>query len=327
MPTGHFIATILGMTSNNSQTITSSYDVVVVGAGSAGLAAAIALGRSLRSVLVIDAGHPRNAPAAHAHNLLGREGISPLDLVAAGREEARAYGVEFLDAVVDDVSGSIGQFTLQAAGRTVAARRIVLATGLTDVLPDVEGVKECWGTSVLHCPFCHGYEVRGQRIGVLATGPMVVHQALLFNQLSEHVTVFAHTVDLDDEARKQFAALAIPVVEGEVVKLTRDGKQVQGVVLADGSEHRVDAVVVGPRFEANATIFEALGGELVDHPMGRMVETDLAGKTSIPGVSAAGNISDLSAMVSASAGAGVMAGAALNGDLVMENLASRLAGA
>ncbi|MFW0790543.1 NAD(P)/FAD-dependent oxidoreductase [Gordonia sp. CPCC 205333] len=311
------------MTSNNLSK--DHVDVVVIGGGSAGLGAAIALGRSLRSVVVVDAGRPRNAPSDHAHNVLGREGISPVELVAAGRAEAIAYGVRFVDDAVSEATRAADGFSIAtASGREIVARRLILATGLVDVLPEVDGVAQCWGKTVLHCPYCHGYEVRGQCIGILATGPMATHQALLFNQLSDDVTVFAHTATPDVESLKQLAALGIPVVEGEVSRLDREGTEVRAVVLADGAEYPLDAVVVGPKFEARAQVYEWLGGEVTEHPMGYFVETGLMGKTPIDGVWAAGNIADLSAMVSVSSGAGVMAGAAVNADLVAEDAATAL---
>ncbi|GAB20506.1 putative oxidoreductase [Gordonia effusa NBRC 100432] len=307
------------MTSNNLST--DHVDVVVIGGGSAGLGAAIALGRSLRSVVVVDAGQPRNAPSDHAHNVLGREGISPRELITAGRAEAQSYGVRFLDDEVTAASRAADRFLIvTASGTEISARRVILATGLVDVLPDVDGVAQCWGKTVLHCPYCHGYEVRGQRIGILATGPMATHQALLFNQLSENVTVFAHTATPDDESLKKLAALGITVVDGEVARLDREGTQVSAVVLADGTTYPLDAVVVGPKFEARAEVYEWLGGEVTEHPMGHFVETEPMGKTAIDGVWAAGNIADLSAMVSVSSGAGVMAGAAVNADLVVEDI-------
>lgn len=315
----------MNMTANNSESV-HNVDVVVVGGGSAGLGAAIALARSLRSVIVVDAGRPRNAPSDHAHNVLGREGISPLELVAAGRSEAIAYGVHILDDEVTaaaHVDGGVEVTT--ARGKQITARRLILATGLTDVLPDVDGVAACWGKTVLHCPYCHGYEVRGQRIGVLATGPMATHQALLFRQLSDDVTVFAHTATPDDEAMAQLRAVGVKIIDGDVARIAHDGDQVRLVVLADGAEFPVDAVVVGPRFEARAEIFEWLGGTVSEHPMGHFVETVMMGRTNVDNVWAAGNIADLSAMVSVSSGAGVMAGAAVNADLVLDDVRRAMA--
>lgn len=302
-----------------------THDVAVVGAGAAGLSAAVALARSLRSVVLVDAGSPRNAHATGAHNVLGREGIPPLELLAAGRQEAEAYGVEVRDDAVLTVARSGDGFDLRLhAGEALRVRRLVLATGLVDQLPDVPGVRELWGRSVLHCPYCHGWEVRGQRIGVLATSPMSVHQALLFRQLSPHVTLFLHTVDeLDDGAWEQLAALDVEVVTGVVDRLRVASGTLRAVVLADGHEQRVDAVVVAPRFEARGDLYRQLGGEVNEHPMsGTFVETDPMGRTAVAGVWAAGNARDLQAMVSAASADGVRAGAAVNADLVAEDAAA-----
>ncbi len=153
------------------------YDVVVVGGGAAGLSGAMALGRSRRSVLVIDAGEPRNAPADHAHNYLGREGVNPLELLEIGRAEVAAYGVEVLADRVVGLSGEVDDFLVTTAGgRRVRARRVLVTGGVVDELPDVPGLAERWGIDVLHCPYCHGWEVRDQRIAVLATTPMAGHQ-------------------------------------------------------------------------------------------------------------------------------------------------------
>src|SRR5688500_4772703 len=140
-----------------------THDVVIIGGGAAGLSAAVALARSLRSVVVIDAGEPRNAPADGAHNLLGQEGIPPLELLEKGRREAEGYGAECRrDRAVGARRSPIGFEVDLAGGETVQARRMLLATGLVDVLPEVPGVSEFWGKSVLHCPYCHGWEVRGR---------------------------------------------------------------------------------------------------------------------------------------------------------------------
>ncbi len=173
----------------------------------AGLAGAVALARSRRSVLVVDAGEPHNAPAAHVHNFLTRDGTPPSQIYEVGRAELTSYGGYVETGRVTALSRDGDRFAVQIAGRAVTARRVLAATGLRDELPDVPGLAERWGIDVLHCPYCHGWEVRDQRIGILATGPAAAHQALLFRQLSPHVTVLAHTpLELTPEQQEQTAA-------------------------------------------------------------------------------------------------------------------------
>ncbi|WP_250443206.1 NAD(P)/FAD-dependent oxidoreductase [Actinotalea sp. C106] len=298
------------------------HDVVIVGGGAAGLSAAVTLARSLRDVLVLDAGEPRNAPAEGAHNLLGREGTPPLELLATGREEALAYGAQIRPGRASTARRTDDGFELTLAdGDTVTARRLLLATGLVDELPEVSGVRELWGNHVLHCPYCHGYEVRGRRIGVLGTSPNALHQVFLLRQLSPDVTFFLHeSPEPDDDGWEQLAALGITVVTGRVRELAREGDCLRAVVLEDGHAFPVDAVAVQPRFVARGDLYEQLGGTLAENPMGTHITKDVAGATDLPGVWAAGNAGDLSAMVGASAAQGVMAGAAINADLVMTDL-------
>lgn len=305
------------------------HDVVIVGGGAAGLSAAVTLARSLRDVVVVDAGEPRNAPAQGAHNLLGREGVPPLELLQVGRQEARAYGAQVRTGRVVAARRTSSGFALTLAdGATLTCRRLLLATGLVDELPDVPGVRELWGDQVLHCPYCHGYEVRGRRIGVLGTSPQVVHQTLLLRQLSADVTLFLHEAPApDEESAGQLAALGVRVVPGRVLELARDGECLRAVVLADGHAVPVDAVAVQPRFVARGDLYEQLGGTLTEGPMGRQVTRDPTGATELPGVWAAGNLGDLSAMVGAAAAQGVMAAAMINADLVQADVRAAVAAA
>lgn len=302
---------------------TTDCDVVVIGAGPAGLAAAIALARSRRSVVVIDAGQPRNAPASAAHNVLGNEGIAPHQLLTKGRAEAEAYGVTIMAGEALGVSGTIDAFTVEVAGadRVVHARRIILATGLIDDLPAVQGVEAGWGQSVLHCPFCHGWEVRDQRIAILVRDEVAVHQALLFSALSDQVTVFLHdSPDPSQEVWDQLRALEVDVVWPQVDRLIMDGAQVRGVQIDTGQIFDADCVVVTPRFHARSELYESLGGSMETVAFGSQIPTDPRGMTPVAGVWAAGNANEAMAMVVGSAAAGVVTGSAVHGDLAFADL-------
>jgi thioredoxin reductase len=302
-----------------------SYDVVVAGGGAAGLAGAVALARSRRSVLVVDAGEPRNAPASHVHNFLTRDGTPPSEIYAAGRAEVARYGGHVEAGWVTALSREGELFAVHVGGRAVTARRLLVATGLRDELPDVPGLAERWGIDVLHCPYCHGWEVRDQRVGILATGAAGVHQALLFRQLTPQVTVLAHTpLGLTHEEQEQFGALGIAVIEGPVTGVEADGSGLTGVRLADGTRVGLDAVIVAPRMTANAELLAPLGltpteVRMGGQVMGTQIEADPSGATSVPGVWVAGNLANIAAQVITSAAAGLTAAAAINADLAAED--------
>jgi thioredoxin reductase len=302
-----------------------SYDVVVIGAGAAGLSGAVALARSRRSVLVVDGGEPRNSRAGHVHNFLTRDGAPPAELYAAGRAEVAGYGGHVEAGKVSSLSRDGDLFQAEVNGRMVTARRLLVATGLRDELPGVPGLAERWGTDVLHCPYCHGWEVRDKHVGVLATGPGAAHQALLFRQLTPHVTVLRHTAaPFAAEQAEQLSALGILVIDGLVAEVRASAGRLTGVRLADGTSVSLEALVVAPRFAANAGLLEpfglapvevSLGGQVI----GTRIAADPSGATSVPGIYAAGNVADPQAQVITSASAGLMAGAAINMDLVAED--------
>ena len=310
-----------------SEEILDNYDVVVVGGGPAGLNGAMMLGRSRRSVLVVDAGEPRNAAADGVHGLLGHDGTPPAELRERGRAEVRRYGGHLVDGSVTGVSRREDGFSVSLAdGRSVRARRLLVTTGLVDELPDVPGLRGRWGRDVLHCPYCHGWEVRDRAIGVLGTGPMSVHQALLFSQLSDDVVLVTHDAPpLDDEQAALLAARGVRVVGGRATGIEVADDRLSGVRLADGAVVEREVVVVATRMVARAGFLGELGLEPVDHPSGMGVHLPaepMTGRTEVPGVWAAGNVVDLSAQVGASAAAGAMAGAQINADLVMEDASS-----
>jgi len=298
-------------------------DVVVVGGGAAGLSGALLLARARRSVVVIDAGAPRNAPAAGVHGLLGRDGIRPAELLERGRAEVRRYGGQVVAGEVTTAFRDPGGFTVALAdGRSVRARRLLVTTGLVDELPEIPELRARWGHDVLHCPYCHGWEVRDQAIGVLATGPRAVHQALLFRQWSADITFFSHTMTPPTgEEAAQLAARGIGVVDGEVASLEIAEDRLVGVRLADGTTVGLQALAVSPRMVARAGFLAALGLRPAAHPsgLGEHIPADLTGRTEAPGVWVAGNVTDLAAQVGAAAAAGAVAAAQINADLVAED--------
>ena len=299
-----------------------SYDVVVAGGGAAGLNGALMLARSRREVVVIDAGDPRNAPAAGVHGLLARDGMPPAELLDRGRAEVRRYGGQVVSGEIQDATRDGDGFAVTLAdGRIVSARRLLIATGLADELPDIPGLRGRWARDVVHCPYCHGWEVRDQAIGVLATGPMSVHQALLFWQLSDDVVFFAHTMAPPaDEDAERLAARGITVVDGEVASLEITADRLTGVRLRDGRVVSRDALAVSPRMAARAGFLAGLGLRPAPHPsgMGEHIPADPASRTEVPGVWVAGNVTDLAAQVGTAVAAGALAGAQINADLVAE---------
>ncbi|MGQ4382525.1 NAD(P)/FAD-dependent oxidoreductase [Streptomyces sp. SAS_270] len=304
--------------------MTEQYEVVVVGGGAAGLSAALVLGRARRHTLVVDAGEPRNAPAAHMQGYLSRDGMPPAAFLALGREEIARYGVELVRDRAAEVTRTGDGFTvLLASGRTVRARRLVVATGLRDELPTVPGVAERFGRDVLHCPYCHGWEVRDQAFGVLATTPAGVHQALMVSQWSKDVTLFLHTVtagELSGDDRRRLAAAAVTVVSGEVTELLVEDDRLTGVRLADGTSHDREVLFVAPRAVPRNGLFEQLGAKLRQTPFGTYPVVDETGLTTVPGVWAAGNAIGFAEQVVNAASAGYRAAATVNGDLIMSDL-------
>jgi thioredoxin reductase len=292
------------------------YDVVVVGGGAAGLSAALVLGRARRRVAVVDAGAPRNAPAAHMQGFLSRDGMPPADLLAAGRMEVAGYGVQLVE---DQVVGiEPGFYVRLAGGAVLRGRRILITTGVRDELPGIPGVGERWGRDLLHCPYCHGWEVRDHALGVLGTQPGSVQHAQLVRQWSDDVVFFVHTHALTSSERVQLQSRGIQVVRGEVARLVVEADRLTGVELVDGRVIARTAVFIRSGNPPHADgLLTGLGCEVDE---AGSVTVDATGRTSTFGVWAAGNVVDPRAQVIASAGAGNAAAIAINADLVQEDV-------
>jgi thioredoxin reductase/SAM-dependent methyltransferase len=313
------------MSDHAPRTVERHCDVAVVGGSAAGLAAALQLGRQRRSVIVVDAGEPRNAPAAHMHGYLGREGLPPSELTTVGREEVRSYGGEVLGGRVTRVIRSDDdRFRVElVGGHSIVARRVLAATGLVDELPDIDGLAEHWGRDVIHCPFCHGFEVRDRRIVQIVTHPTGLRTAGLFRQLTAQLTVVLHAVEVDDLELDALGAGGVEIVHGHVSRIVPDADgHVAAVELADHGRIDADAVVVGPRFRVRAEPFVSLGLRPAAHPtgLGDFVETDATGATAVPGLYAAGNVTDPSQQVLHAAADGSRVGAMISFSLARDDI-------
>ena len=303
----------------------STYDVVIIGGGAAGLSAALVLARARRRVAVVDAGHPRNAPAAHMQGFLGSDGLPPTTLLANGRAEVAGYGGTLIQGTVTDIrqspvtgANAPQEFVVTLDdGSTISARRVLVTTGLRDDIPDIPGVHERWGRDLLHCPYCHGYEVRDQPLGVIGGTPEAITHTHIIRQWSDDVVFFTNDTPLTVDQREALVARAIGIVEGRISRLVIAHDQLTGVELESGHVVPRRAVFVRPRFVANDALLSGLGCATDDNAW---VATDPTGRTSVRGVWAAGNAVNPRAQVITAAGEGSAAAIAINNDLVEEDI-------
>jgi thioredoxin reductase len=295
-------------------------DVAVVGGSFAGLSAAMQLGRARRRVLLVDAGQPRNRFARASHGFLGQDGRPPQDILKDARHQVLAYPtVHFHQGVATRAAREEDRFRLRlASGQEVRARRLVLATGVTDHLPDVPGMRELWGTGVNHCPYCHGYEVSGRPLAVFSTGPGSIHQALLLRDWSEEVTLLTNkTHTLTEEERDRLQARGVRIEEAPVARLIGDGEELAAVELQDGRRLPVGALFTVPRVTLSSPLAEQLGCELEAGPMGPFVKTDPLKESTVPGVYVAGDAARPMHTATWASADGVSAGIASHQSLIL----------
>lgn len=285
-------------------------DVIIIGGSFAGLAAALQLGRARRKVTVLDTGLPRNRFAAHSHGLLGHDHKPPLEILAEARRQLARYPtVRLLDGRADSVSGTIDDFAVHtAAGDSLAARRLILSYGVADQMPAIPGFAESWGTSIVPCPYCDGFEVAGRHWGLVWSGPHSQHAVTLFHDWTDRLTVFADGHDLSPEIRADLARRNTPVVDGRIVEIAHAGGQLSTVNLDTGFHVAVDVLFAHPRNKPSATLHEALGLETTETPVGIALKVDDRRETSVPGIYAAGDLANPMASVTLASSNGAMAG-------------------
>lgn len=295
------------------------YDAVIVGAGTAGLSAALVLGRSRRRVLVLDGGGPRNAPSRGSHGFFTRDGVGPGELLEIGRRQLEPYpGVEYRAERATGIAGADGAFEVALeAGEEVSARKLVLATGVSDELPDRPGFRELWGRGVYHCPYCHGWEVRDRPLAVMAKGDEVLERAVLIRNWSRDLVALTDGSPVGDEVRARLGALGVPVHEGRISRLEgrKDGAEgLAGVVFEDGRSIGREGLFYGPPQRQRSPLAAAAGCEIVSMgPASEIVKTDsVTGETSVAGLYAVGDAGLPMQSVALAAASGSVAAAMLN---------------
>lgn len=301
-------------------TIKREYDVIIIGGSYAGLSAALVLGRSLRRVLVIDAGQPANRQTPHAHNFLTRDGETPAQLSAIAREQVSRYPTVqyWSDKVILAESVASGFSVTTGGGVQFQARKLLLATGLVDIMPDLPGFADCWGRSVLLCPYCHGYEVHGQPLGLLANGEVGYEVATLIQHWSNLLTLYTNgPATLTTDQRDVLDQLQIPIVETPVTAIEHKDGMLTALLLADGSRARSTAIFTRIPFRQHTDIATRLGCSLMENGL---IEATEFGETNVPGVFAAGDATTLMRQLAVAVANGTKAGAWINRELVADDL-------
>jgi thioredoxin reductase len=269
-------------------------DVIIIGGSFAGLAAALQLGRARRKVIVLDTGLRRNRFASHSHGVLGHDHKPPIEIMTEARQQLERYPtIRMVNARADSISGSIDDFSvLTDDGEIFRARRLILSYGLVDQMPDIPGFAENWGSSIVPCPYCDGFEVADRHWGLVWSGPQSMNQVRLFHDWTDRLTVFADGHDIAPDIRADLAGRKVPIADGRITKITRHGDHDATVKLETGPDVAVDILFAHPRTRPSANLHESLGLDTVNTPIGIALKVDERRETSMPGIYAAGDLAN-----------------------------------
>lgn len=294
------------------------FDAIIIGGSFAGLSAAMYIARARRSVCIIDSGMPRNRFAAHSHGFFAQDGSEPGTMLATARSQVAAYPTAtFIEGEAISAAREQTGFSVKlATGSIVESARLVLAFGIADELPTIPGLADRWGTSVLHCPYCHGFEFSGQRLGVLNVSPMSIHQAMLIPEWGPTTLYLNGAAEPDDESHAKLRTRGVTIEPAPVIALHGEGAALSTIELNDGRRSGVEALFLGPPTRLNSAIGQELGCELDEGPFGPIIRTDAAKMTTVPGVYAAGDITRGSHNLTWACADGVMAGMAVHRSLI-----------
>lgn len=296
-----------------------NYDVIIIGGSYAGLSAAMALGRALRHVLILDSGKPCNRQTPHSHNFITQDGKQPGEIAAIAKEQVLQYKtVHFIDAKA--ISGSKlkeGFEVITEQGVSFIGKKLLFATGIIDQMPPVKGFADCWGISVLHCPYCHGYEVRDETLGVICNGEMALEFSRLIYNWSKKLTLLTNGPStLNAEQVQEISDMGIKILETEIVEILHKDGKMSSIVMKDNSKQTFDAVFTRLPFQQHCKISEQLGCEILDNGY---LKVDEFHRTTVPGIYAAGDNTTPFRAVSIAIAAGTKSGASINKELIEES--------
>ncbi|AWH86656.1 pyridine nucleotide-disulfide oxidoreductase [Flavobacterium album] len=293
------------------------YDVIIIGGSYSGLSAAMALGRTLRNVLIIDSGKPCNRFTPHSHNFITHDGEVPGVISAKAKEQVLAYPtVEFVTDTAKDATRIDGFEVTTASGLAYTSKKLLVATGVIDIMPDIKGFEDCWAKSVVHCPYCHGYEIRGKKTGIVANGDAAYHYALLVSQLTDDLSIFTNgKAEFTEEQRAKFMKNNIAINEKIIAELVHTDGYVNSIVFEDGSRQNIEAIYSKPANIQHTDIPEKLGCTINESGL---IQVDDMQRTNVSGIYAAGDCTNGQRAVAIAVGSGMKAGAMINAELAME---------
>ncbi|WP_210150036.1 NAD(P)/FAD-dependent oxidoreductase [Chryseobacterium scophthalmum] len=296
----------------------TEYEVIIIGGSYSGLSAAMALGRSLRKTLVIDNGKPCNEQTPHSHNFLTQDGKSPKEIAESARKQVSEYEtVHFHQGkAIDAKKSEIGFEVTTEEGEKFYSKKLIIATGITDEIPNIKGFKESWGISLIHCPYCHGYEYKGKKTAIIANGDKAVHISSLVKNLTEDVTLITREeANLTDEQREKLNRNNIQIIENEIAELKNNNGIAESIIFSDGTEIKFEAVYGAFPFHQHSEIPKNLGCEFTEFGH---IKTDQFQKTNVPGLFVCGDNSSMMRSVSNAVMTGNVAGAMVNMELVTD---------
>jgi thioredoxin reductase len=294
------------------------FDVIIIGGSYSGLAAGMALGRALKKVLIIDSGKPCNSQTPYSHNFITQDGKTPNEIAALAKRQVQHYDtIVLLDGLATDGTKNEKGFQIQtASGETFNAKKLIFATGVTDIMQDIEGYPQCWGISVLHCPYCHGYEVRGEKTGILGNAESGFELSGLVSNWTKDLTLFTNgKSSLTTEQAIKLKRHDIKIIETKIKKLEHLNGQLQKVVFKDDTTVSIKAMYVRSAFDQHCTIPEKLGCELTQEGY---IKVDAFQKTTVPGIFACGDNALRMRAIANAVSTGTTAGIAVNKEIVFE---------